>query len=184
MENIMRLFERFCEDFGRESEVVSPYLMDESVLRFLFCRLIANKSPTLEKNFEEIQKVDLYFDNVLIEFKFDRRLLSGASRPLPMRFGKTINDFFKLLSLKSEKYEKYVIYVFDDLFINYLKNNKGGAFLSHNKENLSLFEINDDLTQTTLNQITEKYRSLKKVEFKIMSRKQIGGFFLYLYKIM
>lgn len=60
-----------------------------------------------------------------IEFKYDRRTLSGTNQPMPQKAGAVFKDFIRLLQWP-EPLERYLVYLTDDELHRYLTSPRNG----------------------------------------------------------
>jgi len=164
----------------------SPYKFSEELFRYYFYKsLIENgysdKQISYEANFIEKNKfdnqtdfspskVDLKFNDTFLEIKFHRELENGNARPFPYGLGKVLSDFFKLENAHIANIKKFVLYIFDDRYLKYIKNNNF-EFLLNSEGIISLEEIKNNYNDTVNKQLKEYDH--KTVKFKLIFNDQL-----------
>ncbi|NOQ55782.1 MAG: hypothetical protein GQ477_03160 [Nanohaloarchaea archaeon] len=155
-EKIIKSFEKDIITLCKKYSVLK---MSEELFRFtlyqnLIKQKINNKTILFEANIlnektkkPPIKKIDFKFEDennkiILIEMKFHRGLDSGNQRPHPHSYGKLLADFLKLSQDSIKKYDRYIIYLFDEnykeKYNNRLKDKK------KKNENEKIFKLVDE----------------------------------------
>jgi len=194
--NIKEIFNTFMLNIERELKRYSYFKFSEELFRFYFYKTLIESNYNdneieYEANFQEKKKgdgqndkVDIKFDDSFLELKYHRRLQNGNIRPKPYGLGKVLADFFKLTNAPNNVNKTYLLYVFDDSYLSYIKNNNFGFLLS-DKNSFSLSEIRENYNPTVNKQLKDYPKG--NVNFKLLFKQQIGftngNLNFYFYKI-
>jgi hypothetical protein len=187
--DMISVFEQDIQNLG--SDNVYNYL-NESIIRGYFFKSVLRQDPSIRifterKLTDSLLKLDLGYEDTGVEFKYHRKLLTSSPRPVKTTdFGLFLEACLKL-KYKVELKRKYVIYVFDDLYLKGYQEIQAQYQIDIlNAGKNIILNPNDSRFKKSITNVYQKYQHLinkDQMSMTVMAGKDSNGFHFYLYEI-